>query len=580
MFNDDNFPERGENMEKKKRIPIGIEDFKTLLERSCYYVDKTLMIREILDSGAAVNLITRPRRFGKTLNLSMLRYFFERSETDHTSLFHGLAISQCDESYLSHMGKYPVISLTLKGIEYADYDAAYIALKNTLRAEFERHADLLNESQISDLKMKQVMDIYNDTADYPTICNALKLLSDCLYEATGEKAIILIDEYDVPLQFAYSHGYYEKMVNTIRLLFSNSLKTNQSMNFAVLTGCMRISKESIFTGLNNLNLNSIRAVKFSESFGFTDSEVQKLAEYYDLADRFPKIKEWYDGYRFGISDIYNPWSVLKYLDDCCSMPDMEPESYWSNTSSNSIVREIIENSDAAIRKDLETLISGKSITKRLYESITYADMNYKSDIIWSFLLHTGYLKPTRYFLNGVTQMAELVIPNKEVLAIYSDTIISWFDNKIKSAGTSDLFQAVIQGDADKFEYEVRRWLHESISYYDTKENYYHGFLTGLLVGNDDRYTVESNREAGNGRSDIQIYDSLSKQIAVIIEVKPAANEDALDSMAEKALKQIDVQQYAEPFMRRKYQQIIRYGAAFFGKECRIKMKACDASDSK
>ena len=356
------YRKRGDHMNKRKKIPIGIEDFKTLIDRNCYYVDKTLMIRDILDSGAMVNLFTRPRRFGKSLNMSMLRYFFEAGE-DHSKLFENLAIMSKGEDYLSHMGRYPVISLTLKGIECEDFDASYNALKLLISSEFNRHKKLLNNEALPSYIRNQINSILDNTADYSLVYNSLKLLSDCLFEVTGEKVIVLIDEYDVPLQNAYFHGYYEKMVNLIRLIFSNLLKTNTSLNFAVLTGCLRVSKESIFTGLNNLNVNSIRSVKFCTSFGFTETEVQALIDYYGMNDHYAALKEWYDGYRFGNTEIYNPWSVLKYLDECDSLSDSEPESYWSNTSSNSIIQELIENSNEETKEAVETLINGGIIEK-------------------------------------------------------------------------------------------------------------------------------------------------------------------------------------------------------------------------
>ena len=554
-------------MNKRKKIPIGIEDFKTLIDRNCYYVDKTLMIRDILDSGAMVNLFTRPRRFGKSLNMSMLRYFFEAGE-DHSKLFENLAIMSEGEEYLSHMGRYPVISLTLKGIECEDFDASYNALKLLTSSEFNRHIKLLDDEKLLPHIRNQINSILDNSADYSLICNSLKLLSDCLFEVTGEKVIVLIDEYDVPLQNAYFHGFYEKMVGLLRLIFSNVLKTNTSLNFAVLSGCLRVSKESIFTGLNNLNVNSIRSGSFSTCFGFTANEVRELTEYYGLIDHLDAIKDWYDGYRFGADEMYNPWSVLMYLNECRTIPETEPESYWSNTSSNSIIQELIENSNEETKEAVETLINGGIIEKPLYEDITYANIGINENYIWSFLLYTGYLKPIGYYKDGNQTYFKGIIPNREVAAIYETKFRLWFQSVI-SRQKGKLLQYALNGDTDTMQLEINQFLLSSISYYDNLESFYHGMLAGLLRG-EARYELKSNRENGTGRSDIIIKDLLSKKIAVVIEVKIAEHSNELDARCDKALKQIEDEQYAYDLQQEGYQRILKYGIAFYKKTCLIK----------
>lgn len=560
-------------MAEKRPIPIGVEDFKVLREKNCCFVDKTLLIKELIDSASPVSLFTRPRRFGKTLNMSMLRYFFEKTNSDNTCLFDGLKISQAGEKYLSNLGKYPVISLSMKSMEQDTFHDTIAEFSKIISVEFRKHKYLLNELDMFESDREEFLNICNrrDEASYES---SIKFLTDCLYEASEQKVIVLIDEYDVPLQNAKIKGFYDQMVAFIRALLNKALKTNDSLEFAVLTGCLRISKESIFTGLNNMDVCSVTSNTGSEFFGFTEKEVKTILDENNLSSCFDEVKEWYDGYLFGETEIYNPWSVMNYIRQDTTSSESLPVPYWSHTSSNSIVREMIEKSGSSVRKDIERLMSGQSIRKPLYDALTYAEIEVHSDSIWSFLLHTGYLKAIHKQLDKETNriLLDLVIPNKEVYTIYRDTISQWFDNTVHSVGTSDLFEAVIHGDSAKFELIVRRWLHESISYYDTKENFYHGFLSRLLIGNDSAYTIESNREAGNGRSDVQIYEPITQSLAVIIEVKPSESERTLEAMAEKALQQIDEKQYAEPFIQRKYQKIIKYGAAFYGKNCCIKMQ--------
>lgn len=553
-----------------KPIPIGIEDFKEIIDKGYYFVDKTLIIKDILDSGSKVTLFTRPRRFGKTLNMSILRRYFEKTDEDNSCLFDGLKISEASEKYKSYMGQYPVISISLKGMKQPDFETSFIRFKNLVTREFERHDNIISSEKLKPLQRKQFSEIYNGTADDSVYSDSLKLLSDCLYRVYGKKVIILIDEYDVPLENAYFNGFYEEMINLIRSVFESVLKTNDSLEFAVLTGCLRISKESIFTGLNNLKVYSVSDVAFSQYFGFMEQEVRKLAEYYNLPERFDEIRTWYDGYRFGKTEIYNPWSVLNYIKDAVADNSCIPDAYWVNTSSNSIIHELIAKSDRRIRDDIEKLIKGDSIDKPLYQDITYVNMNVKSDYIWSFLLHTGYLKPVRIYKKGIQTYFSAVIPNLEIVTIYENTFRQWFDESIRIADKSILLKAVLDGDAETFELEVNRWLLKSISYHDGYENFYHGFLVGLLEYSDE-YLVESNRESGTGRNDIVIKNVLTREIAVILEIKSVGKGETLDGMCDVALKQIEDRQYEVNLGYEGYKKILKYGIAFEGKRCRVRI---------
>lgn len=556
-------------MTEYKPIPIGVEDFKRLIDDGYYFIDKTLLIKDLIDQKGMVNLYTRPRRFGKTLNMSMLRRFFEKTEEDNSYLFDGLKISEAGEKYRRYMGEYPVISISLKSMKQPTWEEAFLQFKNIVISEFERHDYLLSTDNLKPRKRKIFESIYNDTAENFVYSTALKSLSDCLFETHDQKVIVLIDEYDVPLENAYFNGFYDKMIDLIRSVFESVLKTNDSLEFAVLTGCLRISKESIFTGLNNLKINSVRTGAFSEYFGFTETEVKELSEYYKISNKFEEIKKWYDGYRFGTTEIYNPWSVLNYIQSVVTMPDALPEQYWSNTSSNSIIHELIVKGDRKTKNDIETLIIGGSIDKPVYDDITYANMNINSDYIWSFLLHTGYLKPVKNYQKGIRNYFTAVIPNLEIVAVYENTFRQWFDESIRSADKSVLLKAVLDGDAEVFQLEVNRWLLRSISYHDGYENFYHGFLVGLLEYSDD-YLVESNRESGTGRNDIIVKNVLTHDLAVVIEIKTVKDGETLDGQCDAALEQIEENQYEVNLGYEGYKNIVKFGIAFKGKQCMVK----------
>ena len=558
-------------MNDYKPIPIGIEDFKRLIDNKYNFVDKTMLIKELIDTGTSVTLFTRPRRFGKTLNMSMLRRYFEKTEEDNSYLFDVLKIAGAGEKYYKYMGQYPVISISLKSMKKSGYNEAFVEFKNLIAGEVWRHKELLVSDMLMPMSRNKLEMICNGTADDTVYSTSLKLLSDCLYTVYKKNVIVLIDEYDVPLENAYFNGFYKEMTDLIRSVFESVLKTNDSLEFAVLTGCLRISKESIFTGLNNLKVYSVSDAAFSQYFGFTEQEVKELAEYYNLSERFDEIKTWYDGYRFGKTEIYNPWSVLNYIKDAVVDNSCIPDAYWVNTSSNSLIHELVVKSDRRIRDDIEKLIKGDSIDKPLYQDITYVNMNVKSDYIWSFLLHTGYLKPVRIYKKGIQTYFTAVIPNLEIVTIYENTFRQWFDESIRIADRSTLFDSMISGDAETFELEITRWLIKSISYHDGYENFYHGFLVGLLEYSDD-YAVLSNRENGTGRSDIVVKNILTHKNAVIIEIKSVrdTNGETLDSQCNEALKQIEDRQYQSGLEDEGYTDIIKYGIAFQEKKCKIK----------
>ncbi len=553
-----------------KPIPIGYEDFKEILDKGCYYIDKTLFIKDLLDFRAKVQLYTRPRRFGKTLNMSMLQQFFEKTEESNAYLFEGLNIAKAGSEYMQHQGQYPVITLSLKSMKQGNYELAFDEFKRLIQREFLRHESILHSPKIADSLRESFKEIYDNKAadkDYKT---AIRFLSDCLYAAHGQKVVILIDEYDVPLQAAYQYGFYDEMVMLIRSVFESALKTNPYLELGVLTGCLRVSKESIFTGLNNLNVYSIGEVQFARYFGFTEDEVRKITEDFGIADHFDIIKEWYGGYLFGETEIYNPWSVLKYVDAAICTTNLVPRAYWANTSSNDIIHDMIVDGSHETHTLLEKLASGETITKPIYEDVTYRNINVRNDTIWSFLLYTGYLKAIRIF-QGDADMphAELILPNKEVRMIYRTTIMDWTKEKISADSRTDLFEAVINGNVEAFEDILCDWLENTLSYYDEKEMYYHGFLAGLL-GGFKGYETKSNRESGEGRPDILLLELRRRKLAVIIEVKIAKDFIELEQECDSALRQIEEKQYEAGLKAGRYQSIIKYGVAFYDKTCRIK----------
>lgn len=555
-----------------KPLPIGIDDFGKIINGKYYYVDKTLFIRELLDIKGEVNLFTRPRRFGKTLNMSMLRYFFEQSPAGNQEFFKNLKIMDTGEEYLRHMGQYPVISLSLKSMKQYSYELAFEMLKKAVEGEFTRHWDEIEKSgKLSEAKLERyirIRDLKGMEADY---ADSLKFLSECLYICTGKRSVILIDEYDVPLENAYFSGFYDRMVSLIRSLFESALKTNDSLEFAVVTGCLRISKESIFTGLNNLNVESITTRSFAEYFGFTPEEVEQMLADYDLTENLETVKRWYDGYCFGETEVYNPWSVINYLYSCYRNKKAFAKPYWSNTSSNSIVRRLVEQADISVKQEIEALIEGGTITKPIHEDITYDDMESTQDNLWNFLFFTGYLKKISEQQEGETIYMEMAIPNSEVRYIYKNAVLRWFEENTSKKELSPLYGSILNGDTDRMSEILSENLMETISFYDYQESYYHGFLAGMLknIGN---YIVQSNRESGKGRPDILLKYPSVRGKAVIIEIKVSKTYPGLEEKCDEALKQIEDQRYEEGLRQEGYQNIMKYGVAFYRKECMAKLQ--------
>ncbi len=561
---------------ERKPIPVGYEDFKEIIDKDLYYVDKTLMIKELLDSGGKSTLITRPRRFGKTLNLSTIRRFFEDERTeegeavDNGYLFDGLAISGCGEKYLAYQGKYPVISLSLKSGKQSSFDMAYDSLVNEIAKEFKRHRYILGKGCILPEEQERFRMIMGQNGTKAEYGRALAFLSECLakYHKTG--VIILIDEYDVPLETAYFEGFYDQMIGFIRSLFESALKTNPALERGVITGCLRISRESIFTGLNNLQIHSIISPHYSSRFGFTEDDIKRMLAYYDLMEKYQELKEWYDGYLFGGTEIYNPWSIINYVDMARADASTFPRPYWINTSSNSIIKELVEEAGDETRRELETLIAGGTIEKPIHEEITYGDIHINADNLWNFLFFTGYLRAAGQRQEDVTVYQRMMIPNKEVKAVYKDSITTWFDRRIKEMDREPLIRALEEGDCEAAGDFITRQLEDTISYFDYAENYYHGFLTGLLTGIKG-YQVLSNRESGTGRPDLILKSTrIRNGMAMILELKSADLATAMEERCREGIRQIEERDYEAELKKEGYPEIKKYGVCFFRKECLVR----------
>ncbi len=557
-------------MPDRKPIPVGTEDFKELIDKNFRFVDKTLLIKDLLDQNAKVNLITRPRRFGKTLNMSMIQRFFEKTEKSNAYLFEELKINNAGEKYLKHQGKYPVITISLKDMDKSDYKSAFVFFKNAVTEEFGRHNYLKDSSELSESEKEKFLNIRDEKAKDIEYKSALRFLSLCLEKHFHAKVILLIDEYDVPLENAHFNGFYNKMIELIRSVFKGVLKTNPSLEFAVLTGCLRISKESIFTGMNNLEIYPVTDQRLSEYYGFTKSEVEDLTKYFDLEKNLDEMKKWYDGYLFGKTEIYNSWSIVKYIASAIGGNDYSCKPYWINTSSNSIIHQLIEKSDEKTKQKIENLIEGGSVKAEINEESVYPDLDVNNDVIWSFLLFTGYLKQINTVVTEHGIISEMVIPNLEVRSVYRKTIRNRFKSSVQRNGTEALLKAMIDENPEDVEKEISRWLQMSISYHDTLENFYHGFIAGLLEGFKG-YEVKSNRENRDGRTDITVCERYNRKEAIVLEIKPAETFKQMQTNCDKAVKQISDNKYAEQFIDDCYQKVISYGIAFYGKSCRVKM---------
>ena len=540
-----------------KLLPTGIENFKTMIDKSAYYVDKTNFIEDVLNEQ--VVSYTRPRRFGKTLNMSMLYYFFSIKEKENAYLFDGLNISK-NKDALKHQNKYPTIFISLKEMKNLTFDAQISSFSNVIYELLEKNLEILSSDQLSDTTKDILYKLHNRSSSIEDLKISLRVITNALYTYYQQKVIVLIDEYDVPLQAAYQNNYYEEMVEFLRSVFSSALKTNDALEKGVMTGCLRISKESIFTGLNNFTAYSVLNNISSESFGFTESEVKKLLKDYNLSEKMDEVKKWYDGYQFGNKEIYNPWSTLMYVKNITQDVSFKSISFWANTSGNDLVVKYIQNGDKKLRKEFDLLMNGQSLIKYIKPEFTYREMdNIKN--IYSFLLLTGYLKVIKDM--GENQY-ELVIPNKEVYEIYKQSFMSYFEDYTTSK-KNELYQELVDGDAKKVNLLLNDILLRSISYFDNQESFYHGFLVGLL--ND--YEVVSNRESGNGRFDVCVLPENILGTVVLIECKHSISEDDLIDDAKEGTRQIVEKKYLEEHRFKKYENAIGYGMSFYKKQCYV-----------
>lgn len=562
-------------MTGKMMLPMGIENFQRIRTEGFYYVDKTGLIRDLLKNIAYVNLFTRPRRFGKTLNMSMLKCFFETGSD--SALFDGLEISKERELCDEYMGKFPVISITLKGATGENFEEAKEMLRRSVAKEAMRFQFLLDSNRLTEVERGQYAAIINiDKAGAFTMSDellkdSLQMLSQLLQKHYGQNVVMLIDEYDVPLDKAYQSGYYDSMVELVRVLFGNAFKTNDSLKFAVLTGCLRISKESIFTGINNFSVYTIKDVRYNEYFGFTDAEVRQMLAYYGFMEKYDAVREWYDGYHFSSLDIYCPWDVVSYCHALKMQPAMEPQNYWVNTSSNDIVRRFINKADAATKDEIEQLVNGGTIRKRIKQELTYRDLDSSIENLWSVLFTTGYLTQRG---QDDEYMTGLVIPNREVRWIYEEQIQDWFREETRKdvLKLENLGRAFEENDTETIEKEFTSYLRKTISIRDTntkkkmKENFYHGILLGLFAGMNG-WKVKSNAESGEGYSDISV-EVEDKDIGIIIELK-YAEKAAFDEGCREALRQIDDRNYEEALIDDGMKTIYRYGIACYKKRCKV-----------
>ena len=561
-------------MDEFLKLPVGIDNFEKIRQNGFYYVDKTSLIEQLFSNWGEVNLFTRPRRFGKTLNMSMLKYFFEIG-TDR-SLFDGLHICANEKICSEHMGKYPVIFLSLKNAEGLNFDTAKYQMVELIAREAERFPFLAKDTNLSDRDREKyrVLTAFADghyQMSDDVLCGSLQTLSELLYKYFNQKTVILIDEYDVPLDKAFQHGYYREMVALIRALFGRALKTNEALAFAVLTGCLRVSKESIFTGLNNFKILSITDSRFDEQFGFTDKEVQKLLADYHLEARFSETKEWYDGYRFGNVDVYCPWDVINHIDRIKDDPNARPEAYWINTSGNDLVKRFVDKANRTTRNEIEQLIAGNAIEKTLRLDLTYDEIDNSIENLWSVLFTTGYLTQTGMTEDGAYR---LVIPNREICEVFKLQIQEWFKKSIFSNAEqlTAFWKAFEEGNTDGVEMYLNRIMSNSISVFDIKtgegkkEISYHNLLVGILTGNAD-WLVKSNVEAGEGFADI-IVETEDPNAGIVVELKYTKDYDEMEQACRAALDQINDRRYQEYLLNDGRKDITLYGIAFCKKRCK------------
>ena len=550
-------------------LPIGVADYR-LASTEYYYIDKTLMIKEFLDERPMVSLFTRPRRFGKTLNMDMLRTFFEKTAEDTSVYFRDKAIWQCGERYRSYQGKYPVIFLTFKDVKFTTWQETFQSIRELIAKEAYRHIELKDSDRCDAFDKKAFLRLQQGNADETELANALADLSLALHKHYGIAPIIIIDEYDIPIQQGYMQGFYDKVILFMRNLFSGGLKDNKHLSYGFLTGILRVAKESIFSGLNNLVINSVLDNKYSEYFGFTASEVQQMAAYYGVADKYAELCAWYDGYRFGRTEIFNPWSVINYFNNGC-----EPRAFWQTTGSNDIIGEIIGVADAEIYERLTSLVNGKSFVTYIDTSVIYPQIKSNPSSIYSFLLVAGYLKVLKTVpaFSG-DFMCEVALPNKEIAYVYNKEILQKLDKVIPMAAAISMQEALYSADSQKLKAVIQSLLANSVSSFDTAgENFYHGFMLGLCALLSSAY-VTSNREAGDGRYDIQLMPKNAALPGILIELKAEKHADAeqLKRLAAVALKQINDKNYTADMQSHGVKTIYKYGVAFSGKKVEIEVE--------
>lgn len=554
---------------RKKALPIGISEFRKAVSKF-YYIDKTLLIRDLLDEGAAVSLFTRPRRFGKTLNMDMLREFFEISDEDTSKYFEDKLIWQCGEEYQKEQGKYPVIFLTFKDAKFSNWEETYRHIYRIIRSEFERHLVLADSDKLSKYDKEYFNRVLDQAADEGDMAMSLGELSRMLNRHYGIPPVIIIDEYDIPIQQGHSRHFYDEVVSFIRNLFSGGLKDNRNLSYGFLTGILRVAKESIFSGLNNLKINSILDDKYSEYFGFTPDEVKEMAAYYEVPDKYAEICEWYDGYRFGSTEIFNPWSVINYFNDDC-----KPKAFWQSTGSNDIIGEVLSAADTETYEKLNLLMQGKSFVTYIDTNVIYPQIRNNPSSIYSFLLVAGYLKAIRSDAEfGSDYMCEVALPNKEISFVYSKEILARLDTIVPPSTAVSIQEALYTFDAKRIQELLEKLLLQSVSYNDTaNEIFYHGLVLGLCAMFDNRYYVTSNRESGEGRFDIQLMPKTDRLPGILIELKAEkdCSEKALETLSQTALRQIGDRKYYAEMNAHGITDVIKFGVAFSGKKVRIQV---------
>lgn len=548
----------------RKSLPIGISEYKEACT-GYYYVDKTLLIRDFLDERPKVSLFTRPRRFGKTLNMDMLRVFFEKTAEDTSVYFRDKKIWSCDQSYLDQQGKYPVIFLSLKDVKGTSWEETFRMIRKLLASEFRRHTELTNSDALDEYEKREFSALVAETASEVEYQMSLQMMTEFLHKHHGVSPIVIIDEYDTPIQQGHVNGFYDTVVGFMRNLFSGGLKDNRHLSYGFLTGILRVAKESIFSGLNNLKVNSILDDRYSEYFGFTPEEVREMAVYYGVPEKYAELCDWYDGYRFGDCEIFNPWSVVSYFNNNC-----RPKAFWQSTGSNEIIREVLAEATPDIMERLELLMQGKTFVTSVDTGVIYPQIKRDPSSVYSFLLVAGYLKAVSY--DYIYEMCEVALPNKEISFVYSKEILSQLETVIPRSATTSIQEALYRGDVPALQKKLGEFLVETISFHDAaNEGFYHGLVLGLCAMMEDRYRITSNREAGHGRFDIQLLPRQQRLPGILIELKAGkhCSEKQLQDLAQIALQQIKDRTYETELTALGTQNILRYGVAFSGKKVSV-----------